>query len=192
MTDSITTSTHPSPLCGSRDSAFLPVGWLKLSCSQHFLHFVSCFRFFCPHLAACGILVPQPGIKPVLPAVEAQSLNHWTAREVPALPSETAPSSAASKASLPPGTRPCPLAHSVTPLELSPCSLHYHFPPSPASLQLASKQLVISPFLNSFLTSSFSFYCPISLLPFTTKLPERFVCIVSNSFPLKNFLLLHG
>ena len=32
---------------------------------------------------ACGILVPRPGIEPVLPAVEAQSPNHWTTREVP-------------------------------------------------------------------------------------------------------------
>ena len=31
---------------------------------------------------ACGILVPQPGIKPVLLAVEAWSLNHWITREV--------------------------------------------------------------------------------------------------------------
>ena len=31
---------------------------------------------------ACGTLVPQPGIEPVPPAVEVQSLNHWTAREV--------------------------------------------------------------------------------------------------------------
>ena len=29
-----------------------------------------------------GILVPQPLIEPMLPAVEAQSLNHWTSREV--------------------------------------------------------------------------------------------------------------
>ena len=34
---------------------------------------------------ACGILVPWPGIKPVPPAMEAQSLNHWTTREVPNL-----------------------------------------------------------------------------------------------------------
>ena len=27
---------------------------------------------------AQGILFPQPGIEPVPPAVEAQSLNHWT------------------------------------------------------------------------------------------------------------------
>ena len=33
--------------------------------------------------ATCGILVPWPGIKPLPLTVEAQSLNHWTAREVP-------------------------------------------------------------------------------------------------------------
>ena len=31
----------------------------------------------------CRILVPQLGIKPMPPSVDAQSLNHWTAREVP-------------------------------------------------------------------------------------------------------------
>ena len=31
---------------------------------------------------ACGISVPQSGIIPVLPAVEAQNLNHWTTSEV--------------------------------------------------------------------------------------------------------------
>ena len=30
----------------------------------------------------CRILVPQPGIKPLTPAGEVQSLNHWTTREV--------------------------------------------------------------------------------------------------------------
>ena len=34
--------------------------------------------------------LPPPGIKPTPPAVEAQSLNHWTTREVPA-PSLTGP-----------------------------------------------------------------------------------------------------
>jgi len=32
---------------------------------------------------ACGILIPWPGIKHALPVLEAQSLNDWTAREVP-------------------------------------------------------------------------------------------------------------
>ena len=31
----------------------------------------------------CGILVPQPGIEPVPPALEMPSLNHWTSRKVP-------------------------------------------------------------------------------------------------------------
>ena len=35
--------------------------------------------------AACGILFPQLGFQPVLPALAAWSLNHWTAREVPGL-----------------------------------------------------------------------------------------------------------
>ena len=30
-----------------------------------------------------GILVPLPGIEPVLSALGVWSLNHWTAREVP-------------------------------------------------------------------------------------------------------------
>ena len=32
---------------------------------------------------ACGIFVPRPGTKPVPAALEAWSLNQWTAREVP-------------------------------------------------------------------------------------------------------------
>ena len=32
---------------------------------------------------ACRILVPQPGIPPTPPALEAWSLNHWSTREVP-------------------------------------------------------------------------------------------------------------
>ena len=37
------------------------------------------FFNFWPHYAGCELLVPQPGIKPVPPAVEAHSPNHWTA-----------------------------------------------------------------------------------------------------------------
>ena len=40
------------------------------------------FLFF-GHSVARGNLLPEPGIKSMPPAVEAQSLNHWTAREVP-------------------------------------------------------------------------------------------------------------
>ena len=34
----------------------------------------------------CEISIPLPGMEPVPPAIEALSLNHWTAREVQALP----------------------------------------------------------------------------------------------------------
>ena len=34
------------------------------------------FSLFWPHLMACGILTPRPGIKPAPPAMEVQSLNH--------------------------------------------------------------------------------------------------------------------
>ena len=46
------------------------VGWLVFCC----------FVFFAA-LHACEILLPPPGIKSMRPAVEAQILNHWTARE---------------------------------------------------------------------------------------------------------------
>ena len=35
------------------------------------------------YYTTCGILVPWPGIEPLTPAVNAQSPNHWTAREFP-------------------------------------------------------------------------------------------------------------
>ena len=41
-----------------------------------------CFLFW-PYYAACRILVPQPGIKPVPLAVEVQSPNYWITREDP-------------------------------------------------------------------------------------------------------------
>ena len=42
----------------------------------------NCLNFSLPHHAACGILFPWPGVEPVPLALEVQSLNHWTAREV--------------------------------------------------------------------------------------------------------------
>ena len=44
--------------------------------------FFSFLGFFWPYPMACGILVPPPRIERTCLAVEAQSLNHWTAREV--------------------------------------------------------------------------------------------------------------
>ena len=44
---------------------------------------VSLLYFWLPY-AACRTLAPQSGMEPVSLALEAWSLNHWTAREVPA------------------------------------------------------------------------------------------------------------
>ena len=49
------------------------------------LQYCFCFMFWIFGQEACGILVPQPGIKPAHPCSERQSLNHWTIREVPLL-----------------------------------------------------------------------------------------------------------
>ena len=50
--------------------------------SFSFFSFLFFFFFFFLHRIECGILLSQAQIEPVLPAVEAQSLNHWTTREV--------------------------------------------------------------------------------------------------------------
>ena len=38
---------------------------------------------FWPRRVACRISDPRPGFEPVPPALGAQSLKHWAAREVP-------------------------------------------------------------------------------------------------------------
>ena len=43
------------------------------------------FIYWLCHTAS-GILLSRPGMGPTPPAVEAQSPNHWTTREVPILP----------------------------------------------------------------------------------------------------------
>ena len=57
-----------------------PPKWIRSHDTILFIYFIF---FFWPHHAACGILVPWPGIKPMPPAVEVRSLNHWTTWEVP-------------------------------------------------------------------------------------------------------------
>ena len=41
------------------------------------------YVFLATPLSLLAGLVPQPEIKPIPPAVEAQNPNHWTAREFP-------------------------------------------------------------------------------------------------------------
>ena len=45
--------------------------------------FIQVFFSFWPRCVACGILIPQPGIKPAPSAVNAWSPNHSTTREFP-------------------------------------------------------------------------------------------------------------
>ena len=51
------------------------------------LFFLKIFLYLAVLDLRCGTqdLVPQPGIEPRPPAMEVQSLNHWTAQEVPQL-----------------------------------------------------------------------------------------------------------
>ena len=53
---------------------------VKQLCFNKIMDFFVCF--YCT-TQACRILVPQPGIESMPPAVGAWSLNHWTTREVP-------------------------------------------------------------------------------------------------------------
>ena len=46
-------------------------------------HFKKEIFFFGHCLKACGLSVSQQGVKPALPALGVQSLNHWTTKEVP-------------------------------------------------------------------------------------------------------------
>ena len=59
---------------------------LQSTLMQHISKYPSLFPpIFWPCHGACGILVPWPGVKPEPPAVKAQSLKNWTAREVPSI-----------------------------------------------------------------------------------------------------------
>ena len=49
----------------------------------HLLYASSFVGWLAPHHAVCRILVLQPAFKPLPTTLEAQSFNHWTAREVP-------------------------------------------------------------------------------------------------------------
>ena len=62
---------------------WLPIGLYTIGKSQQYFRFyVSLFSFW-PRHTACRILVPQPGIKPIPPVVEAQCVNHWSTRKSP-------------------------------------------------------------------------------------------------------------
>ena len=81
-TETLAFGTLPDPIRYVSSSGFSSVPLRK------FYYYLFNFNFillFWPQYVACGILVPQSGIKPGYPGSEAQSLNHWTTREVPHL-----------------------------------------------------------------------------------------------------------
>ena len=49
----------------------------------NFILFYLFVYLFWLHHTACEILIPQPRVKPIPPAVEVQSLNHSTTTKVP-------------------------------------------------------------------------------------------------------------
>ena len=62
---------------------FAPPSPLSMKPSICLSTYLSIYLFiYLPHRVACGNLVPQAGIEPAPPAVEAWSLNHWTTKEV--------------------------------------------------------------------------------------------------------------
>ena len=77
----------PSPCDSHPNMNVKGYPWLACFPSPLFLfldaYFFFFFFFFWLHHAARGILVSRQGIKPELPAVEAQSLDRWATREVP-------------------------------------------------------------------------------------------------------------
>ena len=79
----VTSNASPSP--GSLPSLMLSFLTLA-SIAHHSAYLVSiCFVvvfFWVACHAACRILVPRPGNKPLPSAVEVWSLNHWTTKEV--------------------------------------------------------------------------------------------------------------
>ena len=83
--------SHCLALISSRHSIKLQITYTHTHTHTHThtffsLYFLVFFYFFFGiflHCAACGILLPLPGIEPVSPAMEVQNFNHWASREVP-------------------------------------------------------------------------------------------------------------
>ena len=74
---------HSPPLsCVQHKLPLSPAGFSSLGFRSPFLSHLRTY-FALPFAPTWGILIPQPGIEPASPALEVQSLNHWTTREVP-------------------------------------------------------------------------------------------------------------
>ena len=74
-------SNQPTPGHCNQQHASMPT-WHRWN--AFFSNCLVLFSFW-PHHKACRILVPWRETDPVPPAMQAEILNHWTAREVPAI-----------------------------------------------------------------------------------------------------------
>ena len=79
------TSEFYSPSCLSKVKIqmVLPIEENLVEKAKELYECWSVKSFFWLSHAACGILVPWPGIEPGVVGVKARSPNHWTTREVP-------------------------------------------------------------------------------------------------------------
>ena len=76
--------------CSMQDLCHSSQDSLGVACNpEHVGSIVATHGLSCS--VACGILVPQPGIKPKSPCIARQILNHWTTRKVPTLSSQLCP-----------------------------------------------------------------------------------------------------
>ena len=66
-------------VCGKFCHFLLLESWLTQRSNKFDKDFLGCTT------AACGALVPPPGIELAPPELDAPSLNHWTTREAPEL-----------------------------------------------------------------------------------------------------------
>ena len=70
---------HPAYLTYMQSTSWEMLGWKKHKLESRLPGEISIFSGH----AACGILVPWPGIEPVPAALGVWSLNHWASRKVP-------------------------------------------------------------------------------------------------------------
>ena len=82
---------HSLPPCLSVTITFEIKKFFFTSSIADFQYCVYLFIFnFWPHLVACGILVPQPGIEPTLPALEGEILTTGLPEKSPSFEISTA------------------------------------------------------------------------------------------------------
>ena len=79
------------PTVTVRDTSPSPQGTSGVSVHHLSLTSLGCLFFFFFDCSMTYDILAQPGIEPKPPALETQSLNHWTTKEVPGLVPQSCP-----------------------------------------------------------------------------------------------------